>query len=106
MTDHFALPFSLDASGHPNVREQDSLEHVADQVEAALRTRPGDRDELPSWGTDGLEFREQPLDLTRVAEQVAELIPAADVLAEQDPDELVSLVEQGVAKVNFYVSGG
>jgi hypothetical protein len=104
---HWAFPVTLDVSGHPAVVEQDSVDHLADQVAVALSTRVGQGTPLrPSWGTTGLEFRQQPLDLEQLADELAELVPGAQALMEDDPALLLEAVEQGAAKVNVYVSTG
>jgi phage baseplate assembly protein W len=104
---HWAFPVTLDASGHPAVVEQDSLDHLADQVAVALSTPVGQGTPLrPNWGTTGLEFRQQPLDLEQLADEVTELVPGAQTLMEDDPALLLEAVELGAAKVNVYVSTG
>jgi hypothetical protein len=104
---HFAYPISLDSSGHPVLVEQDSIDHVADQVQVALETRPEQGTPLrPGWGTPDLAFRQQPLDLEALADEVGELIPAARVLLDDDPGLLLSEVAAGVERANVYVSTG
>lgn len=104
---HWAWPVTLDSSGHPALVEQDSVDHLADQIAVALSTRAGQGTPLrPSWGTAGLDFRQQPLDLADLADEVTELVPGAAVLMEDDPALLLEAVAQGAARVNVYVSSG
>jgi hypothetical protein len=103
MPEHFAFPVSLDAAGQPATVEQDSLDHIRDQVHVALLVRPEQGSPLrPGWGTPDPNFREQPLDLDELVDQVTELIPGAVLHAEQMPD----LVNQALVSLNIYVSAG
>lgn len=50
-TPHFSLPFRF--QGNPPVAvmtEQDSVDEIADCIEAVVLTRPGERMELPNFG--------------------------------------------------------
>jgi phage baseplate assembly protein W len=84
---HLALPLRY-ARGRDVVNEQDSIDDVADCVEAALRTRPGQRAEHPEFGTPDLVFAQQPLDLDDVVAHIAAYEPRVHILAETAPDRL------------------
>jgi hypothetical protein len=100
---HFAFPLTLDATGHPRVVEQDSVDHIADQVEAALLTRIGQGTPLrPSWGTPDLTFRQRPLDTESLRQLLLDLVPSAGLLIDQDPGRIDALV----ARLNIYVTTG
>lgn len=71
--------------------EQDSVDDVAGCVEAVLRTRVGERDELPGFGTPDLAFHELPLDMGELLLQVAEWEPRADLLIEEAPQVLYDM---------------
>jgi hypothetical protein len=102
---HFDFPFRLDANGRPVVVEQDSPDHIAAQVAAALSTPADFGTPLrPTWGTAGLAFRQQPLDLQLVADELGELLPAIRVGLENDPALTLDAVAEGVARVNVYVA--
>lgn len=84
---HFAFPFRV-ANGRVAVNEQDSPDDVAACVQAVLRTRPGERDALPNFGSPDLTFHQLPVDPDTLADLVEGWEPRARVLAEQDPDLL------------------
>jgi hypothetical protein len=100
---HWSFPLTLDSTGHPRLTEQDSLDHIRDQVQAALLTRVGQGTPLrPQWGTVGLAFRQLPLDTDALVEQIVELVPGAAVHIDQLPD----LIDEGLVRLNVYVSEG
>jgi len=80
---HFALPFRYEG-GRPAVVEQDSIDDIAACVEAILRTRPGQRDEHPEFGTPDLVFRQLPTDLDAFVDAVEVWEPRARALVEED----------------------
>ena len=55
---HLRIPFRITSSGAADVVEQDSIDDVAQCVEVLLRTRPGDRPEVPEYGIDEPLFGE------------------------------------------------
>lgn len=95
---HFALPFRYE-QGRPVVVEQDSVDDVAACVEAVLRTRPGEREESPDFGSPDLAFRQRPLDLDEVVGAVSRWEPRARLLAQEDPERL----DEAVARVQITV---
>jgi hypothetical protein len=100
---HWQFPVVLDSSGHPRTVVQDTLDHVRDQVNVALITRPEQGTPLrPGWGTPDPNFHELPLDLDELTDTVTDLIPAAQLHADQVPD----LVAEGLLALNVYVSTG
>lgn len=88
MTDvpHFALPLRY-VNGAPVVNEQDSLDDVAACVAAILRTRQGERDTLPEFGSPDLTFAQQPLDMDALLDVVGEQEPRARLAVEADIDD-------------------
>lgn len=84
---HLALPLRY-VGGRPVVNEQDSLDDVADCVEAALRTRPGQRLHHAVYGTPDLVFVTQPLDVDDLVAHVTAFEPRAHIVAETAPDRL------------------
>jgi hypothetical protein len=100
---HWDFPVKLSPTGDPVMVEQDSIDHVAAQVDVALRTHPGEGTPLrPKWGTPRLLFVEQPVDVDEVTDAVRELLPGSVNHVEQLP----LLVEAGLARLNVYVSPG
>lgn len=88
---HLALPFRYEG-GRPVVNEQDSIDDVSACVEAALRTRVGQRDEYPEFGTPDLTFSQLPTSLDPIVDAVVEREPRARILAEEDPDAVYDAV--------------
>jgi phage baseplate assembly protein W len=87
-----AYPLRIDpASGTFAVVEQDSVDDVAGCVEVVLRTRVGDRDELPEFGIPDLTFLELPLDLDDLVDMVSLWEPRAELLIEEAPQVLNDL---------------
>jgi phage baseplate assembly protein W len=84
---HFALPFRM-VGGRAVEVEQDSAEDVAACVEAVLRTRPGQRDALPEFGSPDLAFRQLPVDPDDLVAAVETWESRAQLLAEERPDLL------------------
>lgn len=97
-TPHFALPFRF-VNGHAAEVEQDTVEDIAACVEAVLRTRPGERDELPEFGTPDLTFTQRPVDTDALLDAVEEWEPRARLLVEERPD----LFDETVARVRVAV---
>lgn len=103
-TPHFALPFRLEG-GSFAVNEQDSAEDVAACVEAVIRTRPGERDELPAFGVTDPAFQQAPIDTDLLVEQVNEWEPRAKALAEETPDLFDATVRRVRLEVGSDTSG-
>lgn len=88
----FSYPLRIDpTTGTFAEVEQDSVDDVAGCVEAVLRTRVGERDELPGFGTPDLAFRELPLDLDELADMVSLWEPRAELLIEEAPQVLYDI---------------
>lgn len=93
----FDLPFRLDENGQAAVVEQDSIDDIANCVEAILRTRIGDRSSHPRFGTPDVAFTELPLPLDALVSQIRQWEPRVDLLLEQAPDRFdETLVTVGV----------
>ncbi len=87
---HFDLPFRLKGGSFAEV-EQDSADDIAVCVEAIVRTRPGDRDEAPTFGTTDVAFNQvdaqgRPVDTELLVSQIEEWEPRVRALADQEPD--------------------
>jgi phage baseplate assembly protein W len=90
---HFALPFRYEGRSVAVV-EQDTVDDVAVCVESVLRTRPGDRDELPAFGAADPTFTQTPLDTEALVAQIEAWEPRARVLVEEDPDRFDATVRR------------
>lgn len=98
-TPHFAVPFRA-VGGRFAVNEQDTLDDVADCVEAALLTRVGERAEHPDYGTSDLTFQQRPLNLDALVREVETWEPRAHLLAEERPD----LLDEAVTRASLTLS--
>jgi phage baseplate assembly protein W len=84
---HLSLPLRVDsATGHLAEVEQDSVDDVAACAEAVLRTRPGERDEHPHFGSPELVFAQMPVSTEGLVAAVETWEPRARVLVEENPD--------------------
>lgn len=97
---HFDIPFRFNTTGHAVVTEQDTLEEISNCVEAILRTRVGQRLEIPDFGIEDPVFENQPLQLQGIVAAIIEQEPRAIVLLEQAPDRL----DQMIANIRTSVS--
>lgn len=84
---HFSIPFRY-RNGKPVVVEQDSIDDIANCVEAALRTPLGARDEYPEYGVPEMVFRQQPINTSDIVRRLDDMEPRASILAEEAPDRL------------------
>lgn len=82
---HFDLPFAYSA-GKPNVVEQDSLDDVANCVEAVVRTTQGQRLEISDFGIPAQTFATTPLDQATIVAQILQYEPRASVVLDQALD--------------------
>jgi hypothetical protein len=103
-TPHFDLPFRLD----PTVRvvEQDSLDDVANCVEAILRYRVGYRLSLLEFGIRDPAFRQGGPDLDEIAQAIEEFEDRAGAVIE-DVSALqgVSSLEEAVSVIRVALEG-
>lgn len=84
---HFAYPFRFvsDQSGvHAEVKEQDTLDEIADSATVVMLTPLGWRDELPDFGAPDFAFKKVPL-----GEDVIE-----GIIEDQEPRALFAVKEQ------------
>lgn len=93
---HFDFPFKFDNSGHPQTVEQDSDKDILNCVNAVLRTVRGSRLYVPDFGIDDFTFNQSPIDEALLTNQILESEPRADILIEQNLDELIDAVIIGV----------
>lgn len=98
----FDFPFRFAADGLATVVEQDSVDDIANCVEAVLRTRVGDRLEFPEFGSMDLQFMEQPIPVEQLAAQIRQWEPRVDLLIEQDWD----LFEETLVRLNIQIAKG
>lgn len=89
---HFDLPFRWDSTGHVAVVEQDSVDDVANCVEAVVRTRVGERDEHPNFGSPERLFGELPVTTEELRAAIERWEPRAGLLIEAAPDRLDDLL--------------
>lgn len=88
---HFDLPFKFQGD-HALVVEQDSLDDVANCVEAVLLTRVGQRPEAPTFGTPDFTFNVQPIGADYVQDLISSQEPRAHVLMTEAPDRYDNLI--------------
>lgn len=98
-TPHFAYPFRIVGGGVAE-NEQGSIDDVVACVEAVLLTRPGDRAEVPDFGSPDLTFAQLPADPADLVHSVSQWEKRARLLAEERPD----LFDETVLRVRLTVS--
>jgi phage baseplate assembly protein W len=100
-TPHFDLPFKLTHTGANSV-EQDSIDDVANCVEAIVSCPIGWRDEVPTFGVEDPVMMKQPIGANELANEIASQEPRALVIVEENPDlldELLDRINIGVSTV-------
>lgn len=95
----FSLPFRLDGSGDFAVNEQDTIDEIADCVQAVVRYPLGYRIEKKDFGVPEQEFREGGADRAVIQAQLDRWEPRADAIVDTELDDLV-------ARVRIQVEGG
>jgi phage baseplate assembly protein W len=98
----FDLPFRLGADGAA-VREQDSVEDIANCVTAILLTPVGWRTRLPGWGAPDYTFKQVPLGEQQIETLVGSQEPRAMLIVAEKRDhldELITYVDIGVSQIN------
>lgn len=96
---HFSLPFRF-TNGQAAVNEQDTIDDIADCVEAVLRTPVGSRPEHPLFGIPDQVFQQRPLDVDDIARRVEAWEPRAKVLLEEDSDRFDAAIAEVKATLN------
>lgn len=91
---HFSLPFRFEGTTVA-MNEQDTIDEVADCVEAVLRCPIDFRVELPEFGSDPTLFEQAPIPLENVRQAVLLWEPRADA----DFDEQGDPFDEGVRRV-------
>jgi hypothetical protein len=76
----------------PAIVEQDTLEDVANCCEMGIRYRQTERYLVPTFGLTDPVFQEQPLDTATIIAEVLRHEPRAQMLMEQEPDLIDSLI--------------
>jgi len=87
---HFDLPFRIGTKAA--IVQQDTIEDVTNCVEVCVRTHVGRRKELPQFGIPDLTFRDQPIKMSDVLQQISSNEPRAIVLIDQHPEVLDELI--------------
>lgn len=98
---HFSLPFRI-VAGTAAVTEQDTLEEIADCVEAIIRTPAGTRLELPEFGIPDQSFSLNGADPAPIVTAVQQWEPRAVTAAEADNESLLDFITQ----ITLNVAGG
>lgn len=92
---HFDLPFRIDQAGEGvTTVEQDSVEDVANCVEAALRYVKGQRLDEPTFGITEPTFDAIPISTDRIVAEVLEHEPRAILLIESEEIKPAELYER------------
>lgn len=86
----FAWPMSLTPAGQFATVKQDSDEDIVQCLRAIVRTKPGERPDVPDMGVADLTFEETPVDLDGVRETVARHEPRVSALLRSSPDAIES----------------
>lgn len=97
-TPHFRLPFQVTGT-HAAYVEQDSLEEIAQCVEAVAKTPVRTRIENPAYGVNEELFRMLPADSTNTAliAAIEEFEPRAKLLGEKELSELTETIRLRVS---------
>jgi phage baseplate assembly protein W len=107
-TPHLSWPLRLANTGHLATVEQDSVDDVAECVEVVLRTRPGELDFHPRFGSPDLAFREMqsqdglpsPISPDGLVALIEAWEARGALLVQNNPDAL----EPTLGRLNIYVS--
>jgi len=98
---HLAFPLRI-VNGRAVTVEQDTIDHLVDQVAVALSTPPGWREEAPEFGARPALMTAAGIDLETVRGQLAESVPdAAAIVSRIDSvddlrhDQLRVLISEG-----------
>ncbi len=101
---HFSLPFRLvfDNMGslHAAVNEQDSIDDVADCVEAIAICPLGFRPELPDFGLRDQTFSQGGISTEEIQIAISQWEPRADFLIEEDESMLNLFISRARVQVN------
>jgi phage baseplate assembly protein W len=73
------------------VVDQGSLRDIQNCVEAALRTRIGEREGAPEFGITEPTFKRLPLNPLEILNEISSSEPRAVLLAEEFPEALMEL---------------
>jgi phage baseplate assembly protein W len=98
---HFSLPFRIEG-GTVATSEQDTLEEIADCVEAVLRTTVGARLELPEFGIPDQSFSLNGADPHAIDAAVQKWEPRAVTAAQANNESLDDFISQ----ITLNVAGG
>jgi phage baseplate assembly protein W len=102
-TPHFGLPFRFSRSSAV-VAEQDTIDDIANCVEAILLTHIGWRDEVPGFGVPELAFR-LPSSRSGRIETINALVsdqePRASILMTEAPDRYDNLISHVLTTIEL-----
>jgi hypothetical protein len=90
---HLSIPFRLTPTGHLAEDQQDSPQEIDACLFAIANTRPGDRDDLPEFGTPGQAYRRGGADLGQIERSLALWEPRASTEALRDSGRLAELAD-------------
>lgn len=92
-------------SGHSFVTvEQDSLDDIANCVEAILRTPLGFRDDATDLGSPDYTFASLPVGADTIAENISVQEPRVDILVRESIDRLDALIDH--VSIELHGRGG
>lgn len=89
---HFKIPFRFTDTDAELV-EQESDAEVFDNIEMVLRTRRGERIDLPEFGTLELNFQEGGVNIEALRQDIEHGEPRARELIDRDPDSINQLID-------------
>lgn len=90
---HFDLPFRLVGSSFATV-EQDSIDDVANCVEAILRTRVGYRTWVPEFGSPEYVLKRSPFGTEDVMAIISAQEPRAEMMVQESIDSYDELIDR------------
>lgn len=102
---HLSVPFRRGPNGHLAEDGQDSPEEIDACLFAIANTRPGDRDDLPEFGTPGQAYHRGGADLGQIERALALWEPRASVEAMRDTGRLEQLSELAAGLDRVRVEG-
>lgn len=92
ITPKLKVPFSISGTS-AEVVEQDSVDELAQCVEAIVRTPTGFRESQPEYGMDDPTFTEGGLDPEDIQDICSVWEPRVSTLISSEMDELINTVE-------------
>lgn len=97
---HIDLPLRFEGT-RLAVVEQDSPDEVANSVETVLRYTPGDRPDVPDFGTPDQTFKQGGADPDEIERSIETWEPRATTFVDEDLDP----IDTALSRVGVEVSG-